>query len=84
MFFISMDLLRPYCGIEKGNQYALAVICMLTNYVFMIPIRSKRNEEVIKAYLTDVYSTFGSSKCIHWVPWEVSLLVNSSHGYPMN
>ena len=37
---------------------------MLTNYVFMIPIRSKSTEEVIKAYLTGVYSTFGGSKYI--------------------
>ena len=37
---------------------------MLTNYVFMIPIRSKSTEEVIKACLTDVCSTFGGSKYI--------------------
>ena len=38
MSFISMDLLGPY-QIRKGNQYVLTVICMLTNYIFMIPIR---------------------------------------------
>ena len=37
---------------------------MLTNFVFMIPFRSKRPEDVIKAYLTGEYSTFGGSKCI--------------------
>ena len=37
---------------------------MLTNYIFIIPIRSNTTEEVIKAYLKDVYSTFGDSKYI--------------------
>ena len=64
MSFISMDLIGPYREIKKGNQYALTVICMLTSYIFMIPIRSKSTEEFIKAYLTGVYSTFGGSKYI--------------------
>ena len=34
---------------------------MLTNYFFMIPIRSKTTTEVIKAYLKDVYCTSGGS-----------------------
>ena len=37
---------------------------MLTNYVFMIPIRTESTEEIIKTYLTGVYSTFGDSKYI--------------------
>ena len=64
MPFISMDLLGPYCKTEKGNQHALTVIYMLTNYVFMILIRSKSTEEIIKAYLMDVYSIFRGSKYI--------------------
>ena len=64
MSFISMDLEGPYRETDNGNQYALMVICMLTNYVFMIPIRLKSTEGVIKAYLTGVYSTFGGSKYI--------------------
>ena len=64
MSFISMDLLSPYHEAKKGNQYALTVICILTNYVFMIPIRSKNTEEVIIAYLTCVYTTFRGSKYI--------------------
>ena len=58
MSFISMDLIGCYRETENGNQYALMAICMLTNYVFMIPIRSKSNEDVIKEYFTGVYSTF--------------------------
>ena len=37
---------------------------MLTYYIFMIPIKSKTTEVVIKAYLKDVYSTFKDSKYI--------------------
>ena len=59
-----MDLFGPYHETENRNQYALTVICMLTNYVFMIPITSKTTKEVIKAYLKDVYSIWGGSKYI--------------------
>ena len=64
MSFINMDLVRPYRETETGNQYALTVFCMLTNYVFIIPVRSKSTEDTIKAYLTGVFSTFGGSKYI--------------------
>ena len=64
MSLISTDSFHPYQEIEKGNQYALTVICMLTNYIFMIPLRSKTTEEVIKVYLTGIYSTFGGRKYI--------------------
>ena len=37
---------------------------MLTNYIFMISVRDKSTKDVIKAYLTGVYSTFGGSKYI--------------------
>ena len=39
MSFIIMDLLGPYQETEKLHQFVLTVICMLTNYVFMIPVR---------------------------------------------
>ena len=37
---------------------------MLTNCIFLIPVKSKSTEEVIKAYPKDVYSKFGGSKYI--------------------
>ena len=64
MSFISMDLGGPYRETENSNQYALTVICMLINYVFMLPITSKSTEDVIKAHLTWEYSTFRGSKYI--------------------
>ena len=64
MSFISMDLLGPYNEPENGNQYALTVICVLTSYFFMAPIKTKTTEDVINAYLKHVYSIFGGSKYI--------------------
>ena len=37
---------------------------MLTNYVFMTPIRPKCTDEVIKVYVKSVYSTCGGSRYI--------------------
>ena len=34
---------------------------MLTNYVFMVPIKMKTTEDIINAYLKHIYSTFGRS-----------------------
>ena len=68
MSFISRDLLGSYSEIENGNQYALKVICMLANYVFMIPMRTQTTKDVTYAYLRLVYATFGGSQYIlsHW------------------
>ena len=51
MPFISINLLGPCSEMEYGNQYVLTVICMLTNYVFMVPIKTKTIEDIINAYL---------------------------------
>ena len=62
--FITMDILEQYCETEYGSQCALMLVCMLTNFVLIIPIRPKTMEEVIKAYLKKVYSIYGGSKLI--------------------
>ena len=62
MQFVSMDLIgefHPPTG--KGHRYALTVICMLTGYVFCVPLKTKTAEEVIQAYIDQVYSKFGGS-----------------------
>ena len=64
MSFLSMDLLGPYSEMENGNQYMLKVICMLTNYVFMVPIKTKTTKDVINTYLKHVYSITGKGKYI--------------------
>ena len=62
MQFISMDLIGKFHPpTSKGKKYALTVICMLTGYVFCIPLKTKTAEEVLQAYIDNVYSKFGSS-----------------------
>ena len=62
MQFISMDLIGQFHPpTSKGKRYALTVICMLTGYVFCIPLKTKTTEEVLQAYIDNVYSKFGGS-----------------------
>ena len=61
MQFISMDLIEFHPPTSKGKKYALTVICKLTGYVFCIPLKTKTAEEVLQAYIDNIYSKFGSS-----------------------
>ena len=58
--FISMDLIGE-CHPPTKHRYALAVICMLTGYVFYVPLKTKMAEDIIQAYIDNVYSKFGGS-----------------------
>ena len=60
MQFISMDLMGEFhLPISIKHRYALTVICMLTGYVFCVPLKTKTTEEVIQAYIDHIYSRFG-------------------------
>ena len=60
--FISMDLIGElYSPLKAGHKYALMVICMLTGYVFCIPLEMKQANEVLQAYIDNVYAKFGGS-----------------------
>ena len=62
MQFISMDLIGEFHPpTSRKHRYALTVICMLTGYVFCVPLQTKTAEEVIQAYIDQVYSRFGGS-----------------------
>ena len=62
MQFISMDLIGEFHPPSSGkHRYALTVICMLTGYVFCVPLKIKTAEKVIEAYIDNVYSKFGGS-----------------------
>ena len=62
MQFISMDLIGEFHPpTSKGKRYGLTVICMLTGYIFCIPLKTKTAEEVLQAYVDNVYSKFGGS-----------------------
>ena len=62
MQFISMDLIGEFHPpTSRKHRYALTVICMLTGHVFCVPLKTKAAEEVIQAYIDDVYSKFGET-----------------------
>ena len=62
MQFIPMDLIGEfYPPTTNKNRYALTVICMLTGYIFCVPLKTKTAEEVIQAYIDNIYSKFGGS-----------------------
>ena len=62
MQFISMDLIGEFLPpTANKNRYALAVMCMLTGYIFCIPLKTKTAEEVIQAYIDNIYLKFGGS-----------------------
>ena len=62
MEFISMDLIGElYPPSKSGHKYALMVICMLTGYVFCVPLKSKLALEVVQVYIDHVYAKFGGS-----------------------
>ena len=62
MEFISMDLISEFYPPSKSvHKYALTVICMLTGYVFCIPLRMKQASVVVQAYIDNVYVKFGGS-----------------------
>ena len=65
MQFISMDLIGDFHPpTDRNHRYALTVICMLTGYVFCVSLKTKTAEEVMQAYIDNVYSKFGGSlKC---------------------
>ena len=49
---------------SKGNRYALMAVCMLTGFTFCIPIKSKKAEDVMKAYTDNICCVFRPSKKI--------------------
>ena len=62
MEFISMDLISEfYPPSQSSHKYALTVICMLTGYVFCIPLKTKQASEVVQTYIDNVYAKFGGS-----------------------
>ena len=51
-------------GSTRGNRYALTVICMLTRYTWSKPIADKSVETIVRIYIKEVYSKYGSSRKI--------------------
>ena len=55
MSFIAVDLLSEYPETEKGNCYALFIICMLMSFVSIVSIKNRKAETVINAYIKYIY-----------------------------
>ena len=65
MEFIAMDLIGEFHpASSKGNRYALTAICMLTGFTFCIPLKSKKPENMVTAYLNHICCVFRPSKKI--------------------
>ena len=54
-----MENSHPLVGV--GYRYALTVICMISGYVFCVPLKTKSAAEVLQAYIDNIYSKFGGS-----------------------
>ena len=62
MDFIAMDLIGEFHPpSSQGNRYALAGVCMLTGFIWCIPIKLKKATDVARAYMQHVYSILGGS-----------------------
>ena len=47
---------------SKGNRYALTAVCMLTNFVFCIPLKKKSASEIITAWRNHIAFPFRVSR----------------------
>ena len=62
MDFICMDLIGEFHPpTSHGHHYALTAVCMLTEFTWCVPLKTKIAEEVTKAYMDHIYSNFGGS-----------------------
>ena len=57
-----MDLLGKYPEMENGNHYALTIICLLTSFVNIVPIKDKKTETIINAYIKYICADEGGSQ----------------------
>ena len=63
--YIAMDLIGPFETTSNWATRCLTCMCLLTGFLFTVPIPDKRAETVINAYLRNVYfSITGGSKYI--------------------
>ena len=59
-----MDLVGRFTHTSSSHEDALTIICMLTGYVFCIPLKTKTAKEIVAKYLAHVTFTFGNSRNI--------------------
>ena len=61
---LAMDLIGPLQVTEAGNKYILNVVCFLTRYAVVAPLKSKHAEDVAQALRDHVIGHYGPPKMI--------------------
>ena len=55
MDFIAMHFISLIEDTKKGNECALTILCMITNYFTCIPLPDKKVDIVLDTFLKEVY-----------------------------
>ena len=61
---ISLDTIGPFEMASSGATRCLICMCLLTGFLFTVPITDKQAETVVNANLRNIYSITGGSKYI--------------------
>lgn len=61
---VIIDTVGPLTKSSYGNVYAITVICDLTKYLQIIPVKNKESATVAKALVENVFLTYGICKTI--------------------
>ena len=60
----AMDCIGPLPAVSKGSRHALTFMSLLTSYLITVPLKSKMADEVLMAYIKEVFPKTSSSKFI--------------------
>ena len=61
---ISLDIVGPFEMTSSSATWCFTCMCILTEFLFTVPITDKRAGMVVNAYLRNIYSIMGGSKYI--------------------
>ena len=59
-----MDLIGQLEMTTRGNQYALAIICMLAKFVICTPFTDKSADIIVSTFIRVVYFRLGENRKI--------------------
>ena len=75
-----MDTISHLPVTSRGHQQALTEICMCMLYVFAILMRANSAENVLKAYLSGIFSHKGGSiACLIIIVQELKMQFSPMH-----
>ena len=61
---VALDIVGPLETTSCSATQCLTCMCLLTGFLFTVPVTDKRAEMVVNAYLRNIYSITGGSKYI--------------------